>query len=87
MVIVRFNGDNARDAVIRELRKLRGENDNTIYINEDLIQYRASLANSTRQLKRTNKIADRWTYNGKVLIKTLTTSNKEVSSQADVDEM
>ena len=88
VVIVRFNRVTVRDGVIRARRRLRN-NDSTepIYINEDLTQRRAALAAATRQMKKTHKINDCWTYNGKIVTKTLTNIIKVNNTEAEIDNL
>ena len=73
VVIVRFSKVTVRDGVIRARSRLRNTNGSTeqIYVNEDLTQRRAALAAATRQMKKTHKFNDCWTYNGKSVVKTL----------------
>ena len=52
----------------------------TVYINEDLTRRRAALAKETRQLKRSRQINDCWTFNGKVVLKTVDSVVKEIRS-------
>ena len=86
VVIVRFNKVTVRDGVIRARRRLRN-NDSTeqIYVNEDLTQRRTALAAATRQMKKTHKINDCWTYNGKIVVKTLTNIIKVINTEAEFD--
>ena len=88
VVIVRFNKVTVRDGVIRARRRLRN-NDSTeqIYVNDDLTQRRAALAAATRQMKKTHKINDCWTYNGKIVIKTLTNIIKVINTEAEIDNL
>jgi DNA-binding CsgD family transcriptional regulator len=72
--------------VIRARRRLRNTRDqHQVFVNEDLTQRRAALAAATRQLKRNQKIADCWTYNGKIVIKTLANAIKIISTQAELN--
>ena len=88
VVIVQFNKVTVRDGVIRARRRLRN-NDSTeqIYVNEDLTQRRAALAAATRQMKKTHKFNDCWTYNGKIVIKTLTNIIKVINTEAEIDNL
>ena len=58
-----------------------------IYVNEDLTQRRAALAAATRQMKKTHKINDCWTYIGKIVIKTLTNIIKVINTEAEFDNL
>ncbi|KAK2170067.1 hypothetical protein NP493_1165g01097 [Ridgeia piscesae] len=83
--VVRFSKVTVRDGVIRARRRLRNTNGSTeqIYVNEDLTQRRAALAAATRQMKKPHKINDCWTYNGKIVVKTLTNIIKVINTEAE----
>ena len=84
-VIIKFATAHMRDVVIHARRRLRESGDGpTVYINEDLTRRRAALAKETRQLKRSRKINDCWTFNGKVVLKTLDGVVKEIRSDVDL---
>lgn len=85
LVIVKFATTQVRDVVIRVRCRLR-ENTNRqpIYINEDLTHHRAVLAKNTQQLKKVKKVNVCWTYNSKVVIKTLDNSIIVVCTDADL---
>ena len=81
-----FNKITLRNDVIRARRRLRNTTDqHQVFVNEDLTQRRAALAAATRQLKRNKAIADCWTYNGKIVIKTLANAIKIISTQAELN--
>ncbi|KAK2162738.1 hypothetical protein NP493_1504g00001 [Ridgeia piscesae] len=85
-VIVVFSKITVRNDVIRARRRLRNTRDqHQVFVNEDLTQRRAALAAATRQLKRNQKIADCWTYNAKIVIKTLANAIKIISTQAELN--
>ena len=84
-VIVVFNKITVCNDVIRARRRLRNTTDqHQVFVNEDLTQRRAALAAATRQLKRNKAIADCWTYNGKIVVKTLANAIKIISTQAEL---
>ena len=85
-VIVNFITAHVRDVVIRARRRLRESGDGpTVYVNEDLTRWRAALAKKTRQLKKSRKINDCWTFNGKeVVVKTIDGVVKEIRSDVDL---
>ena len=84
-VIVKFATAHVRDVVIRARRRLRESGDGpTVYVNEDLTRRRAALAKKTRQLKKSRKINDCWTFNGKVVVKTIDGVMKEIRSDVDL---
>ena len=85
-VIVVFSKITVRNDVIRARRRLRNTRDqHQVFVNEDLAQRRAALVAATRQLKRNQKIADCWTYNRKIVIKTLANAIKIISTQAELN--
>ena len=85
-IIVRFVSDKARDAVYRARSGLKVYNsqnrDAPVFVNDDLTNRRAKLAFDCRKLKKEKKIADTWTYNGKVVVKDLTGKISEVGGPA-----
>ena len=83
-VIVRFTDNRPRDVILRAKRQLR-DSGSLIFVNEDLTQHRAKLASKTRQLKKEHKIADCWTYNGRVMLKTTNNAVREVLTDADLN--
>ena len=71
-VIVKFATAHVLDVVIRARRRLRESGDRpTVYVNEDVTRRRAALVKKSRQLKKSKKINDCWTFNGKVIVKTV----------------
>jgi len=65
-MVVKFATTHVHDVVIRARRRLRESGDGQMaYVNEDLTRRRAALAKKTRQLKKSRKINDCWTFNGK----------------------
>jgi hypothetical protein len=84
-VIVKFATAHVRDVVIRARRRLRESGDGpTLYVNEDLTRRRAALAKKTRQLKKSRKIYDCWTFSGKVVVKIIDGVVKEIRSDVDI---
>ena len=85
-IIVRFVSDKARDAVYRARSGLKVYNSQNreapVFVNDDLTNRRAKLAFDCRKLKKEKKIADTWTYNGKVVVKDLTGKISEVGGPA-----
>ena len=83
-VIVKFATTHVRDVVIRARRRLQETGGGpTLYVNEDLTRRRAAQAKKTRELKEEEKITDCWTFNGKVLVKTIDGTVREI--RADID--
>ena len=84
-VIVKFATTRVRDMVIRARRRLRENGDGpTVYVNEDLTRRRAALAKKTRQLKKSRKINNYWTFNGKVIVKAVDGVVKEIRPDFDL---
>ena len=87
-IIVRFGSDRLRDQVIRSRSKLKTSADRRdakpIYVNEDLTAYRAKLAFDARQLKKKGRVADTWTFNGKIVIKDKRNNISEIASADDL---
>ena len=85
-IIVRFSSDKACEAVYRARSCLKTYNiqhrEAPVFVNDDLTTRRAKLAFDCRTLKKEKKIADTWTYNGKVVIKNLTGKIMEVGGPA-----
>ena len=83
---MRFSSDKARDAVYRARSGLKVYNSRNreapVFVNDDLTNRRAKLAFDCRKLKKEKKIADTWTYNGKVAMKDLTGKISEVGGPA-----
>ena len=87
-IIVRFGSDRLRDQVIRSRSKLKTSADRRdtkpIYVNEDLSAYRAKLAFDARQLKKKGRVADTWTFNGKIVVKDKRNNISEIASADDL---
>ena len=87
-IIVRFKSERIRDQVFRARTTLKTHNNDhregRIFINEDLTARRASLAYVTRQLKKSGKINDSWTHDGKILIKDLNNKIVQIISESDL---
>ena len=88
-VIVRFRSERLRDTVYRARTKLKSHNleqqpDARIFVNEDLTARRASLAFLARQAKKSKKITDSWTADGKILIKDLANNILQITSHKDL---
>ena len=71
-VIARFVSGKTRDRVYRSRATLKTHNHSTdqhhkIFINEDLTTMRSNLAYATRTLKKSKRITDCWTFNGKIV--------------------
>ena len=83
-VIVRFRSERIRDKVFRSRTKLKVHNHEhprlQVFINEDLTARRASLAYTTRQLKKAGKLNDCWTSDGKIVIKDLANKIVQINS-------
>ena len=86
-IIIRFNRKTDRDRVIKERKELKEYNENAavkIYINEDLTSTRARLFSIVRSQQEKNNLAQAWTYNGNIKIKTITGVIKSIKSMSDL---
>ena len=72
-VIVKLSTTHLRDVVIRARRRLRESSDGPTV-----------LAKKTRQVKKSRKINDCRTFNGKVIVKTIDGVVKEIRSDVDL---
>ena len=90
-IIVRFTKEKIRDDVYRARTRLKVHNhehkERQIFVNEDLTSRRSKLAYETRQMKSSKKITDCWTYNGKVLVKDLSSRIKEITCPRDLQNI
>ena len=72
--IVPVSSDKARDAVYCAHSGLKTYNSQhceaSVFVNDDLTIWRATLAFDCRKLKKEKKIADAWTYNDKSWLRT-----------------
>ena len=72
VILAKFSTYKIRDRVIRartNLKDFNKDNDNPIYINEDLTKRKADLLYRARQFKKEKLILDTWTWDGLVRIK------------------
>ena len=86
---VRFRSERLHDEVFRARTKLKTYNrerqdQQQIFINDDLTPRRAKMSFDTRALKRSKKISDCWTAYGKVMVKDLDNKVSEVKSPSDI---
>ena len=91
-LIVRFRSERGRDIVYKARGQLKEYNHRSdpvkrIFVNEDLTARRANIAFETRKLKKEKKIADCWTFNGRILIKSNRGQIEEISSLGDMDHL
>ena len=91
-LIVRFRSERSRDTVYKARGQLKEFNHRSdpvkrIFVNEDLTSRRANIAFETRKLKKEKKIADCWTFNGRILIKSNRGQIEEISSLGDMDHL
>lgn len=86
-VIVRFKSERRRDAVFKTRANLKTHNATTethrIFVNEDLTNQRAGLLFELRKLKKAGNIADCWSFNGNILMKTLNMKVRQVQTRQD----
>ena len=71
-LIVTFTSREKRDEFYKECKKtkVKAENGNFLYINEDLTTLRSKLFYDTRRLMKTGKIHSTWTQKGNIMVKT-----------------
>ncbi|KAI0221322.1 hypothetical protein LSAT2_027313 [Lamellibrachia satsuma] len=88
-MIIRFATERVRDSVYHARVNLKEHNRSAqphqqLFINEDLMSRRSTLAFETRKLKKTNKINYCWTFQGQVIIKDKNNAIKKVTSISDL---
>ena len=79
-VLVKFATYRQRNLVFTAKSRLKNYNRGKIYVNEALTQERSELFFQARKLKREKKIQDSWTYDGRVILKTLQGNIQTVTS-------
>ncbi len=67
-ILVQFRSNTLRDKVYNKRRLLK-QNDNPVFINEDLTPQRSKLFFEARKLRKREKIFGTWTQKGNVMIK------------------
>ena len=90
--LVRFRSERSRDTVYKARGQLKEFNHRSdpvkrIFVNEDLTARRANIAFETRKLKKEKKIADCWTFNGRIIIKFNRGQIEEISSLGGMDHL
>ena len=89
-ILVKFTTYNIRDKVIRARKKLKefnkDENEN-IYINEDLTKTRAQLAYKARMMKKEKLINEVWTWDGVVRVKDLYNKVHVINRETDFEKL
>ena len=83
-VLVKFATYRARAAVYRAKARLKGNHLHDIFVNEDLTKVRSQLLFTARQMKKTKKIADCWTFDGRIFLKTNSNIVKSVTNEEDL---
>ncbi len=70
-LIVTFATREKRDEFFKQCKKtkVKAENGNFLYINEDLTTLRSKLSYDTRRLAKANKIHSTWTQRGNIMVK------------------
>jgi exosome complex exonuclease DIS3/RRP44 len=87
-VLVKFASYQTKQLILKSRRNLRENNDyENVYINEDLTKLRSELLYKTRRLKNQGKISECWSFDGKILIKTLDGKIKPVQSSLILEKM
>ena len=90
-IIAKFSARNIRERVFSARTKLKDYNNANpdkpnVYVNEDLIQFRANLAKEARDLKRAIIIADTWNIYGKIFGKDLHNHVAQINKGSDLDK-
>ena len=89
-IICKFVSYQAKIALMRKKKKLKGINTKTvfnaekIFINEDLTKARAKLAKKMRDVKEAGRILDTWTRDGVIFVKTPSEEIKRITCEADL---
>lgn len=83
-ILVKFATYRAREKVFKARSKLKGTSLG-YFLNEDLTKKRGHLAFLARMMKRDKKIADTWTYDCRVFIKTNHGTTKTVNSVHELE--
>ena len=89
-IIVRFISYRDRDLVFRNKRNLKLRNASAtskVFVNEALTRKRASLFKKVRDLKKDSRIAECWTQDGKVLLKTHANKIIPVTTEYDLEQL
>lgn len=85
-ILVRFKTLKDRDTVYRSRQQLNKSESKYIFINEDLTASRAKLFHSARQLKKTRKINDCWTWNCNILVKDKSNKIHKISKPENLQQ-
>ena len=88
---MKFATRNIRERVFSATTDLKDYNKaNTgqpdIYINEDLIQFRANLAKKAGDRKKAKQIADTWNIYGKIFVEDLHNHVFQIKKSSDLDK-
>ena len=83
-ILIKFSTYRVRARVMAARKHLKNTN---IYVTEDLTQTRATLAFKAREAKRSKTIHDTWTYDGKIIIKTLDSKIAEVKNVLELNKI
>ncbi len=67
-ILVKFRCSTIRDKIYNK-RKLLRQEDNPIYVNEDLTPHRSKLFFEARKLRKREKIFGTWTHAGNIMVK------------------
>ena len=83
-ILVKFTNYRVRARVMSAKKTLKGTN---IFVTEYLTKNRASLAFKAREAKRAKNIYDTWTYDGKIIIKTLEGKIVEIKNTLELNKL
>lgn len=84
-LIVKFATYRERNRVYRAKQRLKSDNTERIFLNEDLTRKRSLLLYQARQLKKRKRINDCWSFDGQVLIKDIRGKVTPINSQHELD--
>ena len=85
-VLVKFQSERRRDAILRQRGNLKTTRANRVYVKEDLTAILAQLAYQARILRKEEKLSDTWTVNGKVVVKDQQIKIAVVTTKTDFEK-
>ena len=93
-ILVKFSSRRTKARVMKNKKKLKDNPyvcpDGTlspVYVADDLTKQRANLAYRARLLRRSGSITDTWTFDSKILVKTLHGRIKPVMNEDDLNKL
>ena len=86
-LLVKFATYRERHRVFRAKQRLKSDNAERIFVNEDLTRKRSLLLYRARQLKKSKQIHDCWSNDGQVLIKDIHGKVIPINSELELDKI